>query len=202
MWQSYKQLLQLIFPPSADERALQATPTQHFASYAPRVHHGTVTLLPYRDHVVRAAIHLAKFHHHPLALERLGSALLQYCQHHPHDLIIPVPLGAKRERARGYNQVLEIVRAAQKTDQAVQCNSKLLVRTKHTRPQTELTRAARQKNLIDAFAVIPRHAPPDIRHLNIVLLDDVVTTGSTMKAARAALAPLKPRSITCVALAG
>jgi ComF family protein len=161
-----------------------------------------MTLLPYRDPCVRAAIHLAKFHHHLQARQLLGAALATYCRSHPVDCIIPVPLSGKRYRERGYNQVIEIINAAQKINPSISFTEQLLVRSKHTRPQTELTRDDRLTNVTAAFSLRTQHVPANIRTLNVVLLDDVVTTGSTLQAARAALAPLRPKSITCVALAG
>ncbi len=202
MWQSYKQLLHLIFPPSVDEQLLMATNPQHFQTFRTSTQTGTTVLLPYHDRAVRAAIHLAKFHHHELAIMRLGNALAAYCKEHRIDFVVPIPLSTRRERTRGYNQVVEILRAAQNIDPTLRYNHRLLVRTRHTIPQTELSREARRKNLINAFALATQHVPAHIHELSVMLLDDVVTTGSTLKAARAALAPLKPQAIICVALAG
>ncbi len=202
MWLTYKQVIRLLFPPSPDEALLEKAPAEHFKILHAHNHHGVATLLSYRDPYVRAAIHLAKFHHHADARQLLGAALATHCNNHPVDCIIPVPLSGKRYRERGYNQVVEIISAAQKINPSISFNEKLLVRTKHTRPQTELTRDERLTNVTTAFSLRTQHIPADIRNLNIVLLDDVVTTGSTIKAARAVLAPLHPKSITCVALAG
>ncbi len=77
----------------------------------------------------------------------------------------------------------------------------MLVRTRHTPPQTELDRAQRLKNLHGAFTINARGVPNTISSLHILLLDDVMTTGTTLRSAKAALATLRPASITCVALA-
>ncbi len=202
MWLTYKQVLRFIFPPSPDEALLEATPVAHFTELHVRVRHGVITLLPYYDPAVRAAIHVAKFHHHHTARKALGAALATYTEHHPCDLIIPVPLSNKRYRERGYNQVTEIIKAAKVHVPNLTYNEGCLVRTKHTKPQTELDRTNRLTNVSSAFSVRPRATPANIRDLNVVLLDDVVTTGSTMRAARAELMKLRPKSVTCVAIAG
>ena len=197
---SYKQLIQFIFPPSADEQLLMLATEKMFSDLRVQPHTLGYTLLPYREKMVRAAIHLAKFHHHERALTLLGITLAAYTKTHPTSLIIPVPLSTKRYRKRGYNQVVEIIKAAQKIDPTIHYNDRCLVRAKHTQPQTELDKESRLKNLDGAFAINLRHVPKNIAELRVVLLDDVLTTGTTMKAARTELIKCKPKSITCVAL--
>lgn len=201
MWLTYKQLLRFIFPPSADERILEAADRKHLLHYHTVTQHGVTTLLPYRDEAVRAALHLAKFHHHPEALLLLGERLADHLKTAPVDLIVPVPLGAKRERERGYNQVVEVLKAAKQAGATIPVAPKLLKRQRHTRPQTELTTAERKQNLRGAFVVNERAVPENIHNLHILLIDDVVTTGSTLAAAAAALQTVKPASLTRLALA-
>lgn len=201
MWLTYKQVLQFIFPPSADE-ALVATATS--ASFrAPVVRkHETSILLPFKNNTVRAAVHLTKFHHHHQSRTLLGSTLAAFMMRHPTALLIPIPLSPKRYRERGYNQVVEIIKAAQTYNRAITYNDKLLRRTRHTAPQTTLHKKDRQTNIRSAFGINQNAVPKNIHELHLILLDDVVTTGSTLKAARATLLSLRPASITCVAIAG
>lgn len=202
MWLTYKQVLRFLFPPSPDEAILEVTPPSYFSELHPKARHGVTTLLQYQKPHVRAAIHLAKFHHHHGARQMLGTALATYCSNHTVDCIIPVPLSGKRYRERGYNQVVEIIKAAQERNPAITYHEGLLLRTRHTKPQTELDRAARLKNPAAAFSLSLKYLPQNAYDLNLILLDDVVTTGSTMRAARAELMKLRPKSLTCVALAG
>jgi predicted amidophosphoribosyltransferase len=94
--------------------------------------------------------------------------------------LIPIPLGARRLRERGYNQSERLAGAiAERVDGEVRTD--LLQRVRDTRTQTALTPEARQANLAGAFIA---DGPPPAR---AVLVDDVFTTGATLGAAAAAL---------------
>ena len=97
--------------------------------------------------------------------------------------IVPVPLHPRRLRERGYNQALELARiVGRRLDVAVLANS--CARVRATPPQTGLEAKARQQNLRGAFA-----ATADLTGAHLAVLDDVVTTGSTVgEVARALLA--------------
>jgi ComF family protein len=127
--------------------------------------------------VVRDALHAFKFGGkralaRPLAallLERWGAWLRAAAV----DALVPAPLARARERERGFNQaalVAERLAAAL----AVPLRARWLVRTRATRPQTDLGAAERRANVRGAFvadtAVAGRH---------VVLVDDVLTTGAT-----------------------
>lgn len=91
----------------------------------------------------------------------------------PPDCILPVPLHPRRQRERGFNQAIEIARPLARR---LGCTLDLdtCVRTRATPPQTRLSARQRRRNLRGAFTLT--RAPA--RH--IVLLDDVMTTGSTL----------------------
>ena len=97
------------------------------------------------------------------------------------DAIVPVPLHARRLRGRGFNQALEIARPI-----AAAFNLPLLtdalVRRSATAAQTELPRARRRANVRKAFA-----ARDSVNGLRIAVVDDVMTTGSTLTAVAMAL---------------
>lgn len=97
-------------------------------------------------------------------------------------LVVPVPLSAARLRERGYNQALELARALapRKTDSAI------LLRTQDGQAQHHLPRALRLRNLAHAYAVDPMQYPK-IRGRRVVLVDDVLTTGTTLNRASYAL---------------
>jgi ComF family protein len=84
-------------------------------------------------------------------------------------LVIPIPLHRARERARGFNQA-ELIAARLGRPM----NTRLLRRRKNTPSQTGLTRSQRQHNLSGSFEVRGRISG------NVILVDDVYTTGSTM----------------------
>jgi ComF family protein len=97
-----------------------------------------------------------------------------------YDSLIPIPLHSTRLRKRGFNQSLLLAHHFQKNMDAnfPEIQVHWLRRIRATRPQTELSLAERLVNLDDAFS-----ASPDVRNKNILLLDDVMTTGSTLNVA-------------------
>ncbi len=95
------------------------------------------------------------------------------------DVIVPIPLHRSRMLERGYNQSEMLAKGAASVISA-SVDSRLLVRTRPTRTQTALKRAKRWENLDGAFGVTDT-AGVDGRH--VLLIDDVLTTGSTAGAA-------------------
>jgi ComF family protein len=90
------------------------------------------------------------------------------------DLLIPVPLHRRRLQQRGFNQALLLARAF--PDAAVGLET--LVRVRHTPPQVGLNPKERRDNVHRAFAV-PR--PDEVKGKNILLVDDLYTTGATVR---------------------
>ena len=118
-----------------------------------------------------------KFHgrlnHARLLGQLLADAIQEYAPPMP-QVLIPVPLHPARLAARGFNQSLEIARVvARVLDLPVA--SHCCRRVRRTPPQTGLDEPARRRNIRGAFVAQP---PLPWRH--VVILDDVVTTGSTV----------------------
>ena len=90
------------------------------------------------------------------------------------DAIVPVPLHYKRERERGFNQSELIAKHLAKR-LGVRLDTSLLARIKNTKQQAELTVAGRRRNVKDAFC-----ADESANGLNVLLIDDVRTTGATL----------------------
>jgi ComF family protein len=90
------------------------------------------------------------------------------------ELVIPVPLATARYRERGFNQARELARPLCKSLGLRLCGD-LVERRRDTREQAGLDRKERLKNTRDAFALL---APLPARH--VAIIDDVVTTGSTV----------------------
>ena len=96
------------------------------------------------------------------------------------DLLAPVPLHPRRLKARGFNQALLLAQALHQKP----LGREILVRIRHTVPQIGLNPKERRDNVRDAFAV-PH--PQQVKGKNLLLLDDLYTTGATAKECARAL---------------
>ena len=146
---------------------------------------------------LRVAIHAFKYDQRRELAKPLGKLLCDYLSAHPlpADAIIPVPLHAERERARGYNQSTLLAQELGRT-QRLPVWADGLTRTRATRPQIELDARQRRENVHDAFA-----ATAQVAGKQILLIDDVCTTGATMEACGVALKARGAQSVWGLAVA-
>ncbi len=124
----------------------------------------------------------------PILLEPIGALEA--------DAIVPVPLHPRRQRERGFNQADLVSRAL-----AMIMNRpivQILARQRYTTPQALLTAHQRRQNILGAFASSSRRASIP---RSVVLVDDVITTGSTIAECAVALRRRGVQSITALALA-
>jgi ComF family protein len=128
----------------------------------------------------RDAVHRLKYEGWTRAAEAMAQAMLALEPLTGGVSLIPVPLGRRRQRRRGYNQS-ERIAAALGACTGLLVRTDLLLRDRETRTQTALTPEARHANVAGAF-----HAGP-VSGMKLVLVDDVFTTGATLAAAGAAL---------------
>ncbi len=94
--------------------------------------------------------------------------------------LIPVPLARDRERERGYNQSELLAREIGRLWRAPVWTD-VLVRRRGTQTQTRLTPVERLANVAGAFALVPA-SQPKLAGAHLVLVDDVITTASTLNA--------------------
>lgn len=197
-------ILSLIFPPRQSSLLVRAATTHdiHLA-FTPRTQHRVRTLAPYRDPLISACVKEAKFHHNPAAAALLASLFLHwYNAATPHyDFLIPVPLSRARYRGRGHNQVTTVLEAAARSAPLPPLATHALYRTRNTHAQTSLPRAARMKNVAPAFQA-RAESLPDLQGATVLLVDDVVTTGATLRHARRALLQAGVARVDCLAFAG
>jgi ComF family protein len=99
--------------------------------------------------------------------------------------IVPVPLHAYRQFERRYNQSAELARALARIS-GLGCDPGLIVRSRRTRQQVGLSADARRRNVAGAFTV-RAGAAERLGGRRVLLVDDVITTGSTVKAVTHAL---------------
>lgn len=91
------------------------------------------------------------------------------------NLVVPVTLAKKRLRWRGFNQA-ELLARKVAGKYNLELDSGNLIRVKHKKPQAKLAEVARLKNIKDCF----EWRGGDLKKKNIILIDDVVTTGATL----------------------
>lgn len=94
-------------------------------------------------------------------------------------VVTAVPMWAQKEKKRGFNQAVLVAREIAKRWELRYVE--LLVRTRDTKPMYGLDRTSRQKNVSNAFALIHKNQALSLKHERVILVDDVWTTGETMR---------------------
>jgi len=143
----------------------------------------------------RAAVHALKFDGVSALVPAMAAPMVEILEHwSPQvDVIVPVPLGGMRKRVRGYNQAELLAREISRgTGLAV--DTGLLRRARSTPPQARQADArARRRNIAGAFEADRRAT-----HRNVLLVDDVVTTGATMDACSRTLLDAGAKAVFCL----
>ncbi|OHA26002.1 MAG: hypothetical protein A3D52_01285 [Candidatus Taylorbacteria bacterium RIFCSPHIGHO2_02_FULL_44_36] len=168
-----------------------------------------IAFFDYCDPLVRTAIWELKYRGNALIAALLAECLFdeltaelserEIFENFSQPLIVPIPLSKKRHRERGFNQCEILLDELAKLDinGIFEIRKKLLIKVKDTPSQTKSdSRASRLKNLRGAFAV---SESPLGR--NIIVVDDVATTGATLSEARKTLRRAGAKKILGIALA-
>ena len=158
-----------------------------------REHHdGITSIFSYRSNEIRKALWSLKYKNNKRIARVLAAVLYDAILEDMGDAraftaarsytLIPIPLHAKRQKQRGYNQSELICKELSLIDPvSFTYISDVLYRKRDTPSQTTLqNKAERIKNVRDCFAVTD---PSRIKNTNIILIDDITTTGSTLKEA-------------------
>lgn len=146
-------------------------------------------------------VHQAKYHHRwPLAeflAERLSQQERTKTLLRETDVLVAVPLHVLRQVKRGYNQAEVLARRLAKLNRLKVV--KPAVRLRNTESQTHLhSHAKREENLRDAFGLV---SPRGIRGKHVVVVDDVMTSGSTLKSFARCLKDAEPESLSAIVIA-
>ena len=153
-----------------------------------------------KEHPIQRVIHRMKYADQPeigYALGRQAAMEWQYADFFGEiDVIMPIPLHPKRLRERGYNQAEYIARGISEIT-GIPVDTTHLKRVRNTPKQAMLEGEERVKNVASAFEV---NHPEELADQHILLVDDLITTGETMKACIKAMRPVKGAKYTVFAL--
>ncbi len=112
-------------------------------------------------------------------------------------VLVPVPLHRKRKRKRGYNQA-EVIANGLSVAMHIPVDAGTLVRGKANETQTRKTHYERWKNVDSIFEITNMNA---FKNKHIIVVDDVITTGSTMEACVQSLLQVEGIKVSVVTLA-
>jgi competence protein ComFC len=113
-------------------------------------------------------------------------------------IFVPIPLFWYKKNNRGYNQVEMLTKNLARKYNTKSIN--LLKRVKNTKPQAQLNKLDRKTNLTDAFIIDKKNKKIVNSDCNIIIVDDIYTTGETMRNAYKILSENNFTNISCLAI--
>lgn len=159
------------------------------------------SLFIYNDDRVRNIIHALKFDYQtrlaPFLAQLFVSGYQRFYRGRDFDLIVPVPLHSSRLRSREFNQSTLMAEGLSRSS-GIPFDDSVVKRIRKTKSQVSMNETERRKNLLNAFAVI---RPESIHRKHILLLDDVMTTGTTVSEVSRVLREAGTASISVLTLA-
>lgn len=186
-------------------RCLHRLPLTHFTAqpdnpvekiFWGRTHVQAATSLFFysQDSTMQSLLHELKYRGNQALGIQLGSLLgtaLKNTSRFPVDVLVPVPLHPSKEKSRGFNQATLICQGIAAVTGLPVCTT-LLRRNAQRSTQTKKDRAARWENMQGIFEATPFNEVP---YKNILLIDDVITTGATLEACGQALLEAEERKL-------
>lgn len=150
------------------------------------------------DSPVQNALHTIKYRRNVGLADSLAFQMVDFVRslRWDIDIVIPVPLGRKRLKERGYNQVGLVARPLA-YELGLDYVPRALWKSRETRSQVGLTISQRRENVSNAYQA----NPSAVRRKSVLLMDDVATTGSTISACTDALLAAEAREIFALTIA-
>ncbi len=173
---------------------------QCFAGKTPRGYRRAVACFPYEGSAKELALHL-KFHNGRYLAEPMARLILDQgdiSENGLYTVLVPVPLSRERYKERGYNQAAELARELSYFT-GLELVADALVKVKDTPSQATLSGAQRRGNLAGAFTVKNKAA---LSGKYIILVDDIITTGSTVHQCAKELKKAGAKGVKALAFCG
>lgn len=150
------------------------------------------------DSPIQEGLHSMKYRGNLVFGEEIATQMAEYVRslRWQVDILIPVPLGKRRLKERGYNQVALVARPLA-YQLGLQYEPGALQKTRETRSQVGLTAVERSENVQHAYQADSRV----VQNKSLVIMDDVATTGSTIVACTAALLSAGAREVYVLTIA-
>ena len=210
--------IDFLFPKSLSLQQIESLPSSELLNLLPASREinndSLVVLFDYKDKIVREMIWELKYKGNRIIAKKFAEILLDVLHSEitertlmdskswSHPLLIPIPTSNKRRRERGYNQTEILSEEFKKLDveHLLSYKKDILYKSIFTESQarTHATKREREHNLKDSFSI---NNPDEIRDQCIILLDDVATSGTTLREAKRTLMGAHAKRILCVALA-
>lgn len=204
-----------LFPKSKRVLELEALPTTKLLETLPLAikpeKADALAIFDYENTLVKELIWELKYSGNKIIAAKLGEILFDFVKNKlneekifetfPRPIVIPVPIPGKRLFERGWNQAELLMNEMKKrdTEHFFKYLSGQLVKTRHTESQTKTaSRAERRKNLKNSMRILN---PAVVAGSCIIVVDDVVTTGSTFLEAERALKEAGAKKVISIAIA-
>lgn len=159
------------------------------------------SLAAYQDKIIKTALWRVKYQSVQAYVEILVKALIKRLPKHflsNDNLLVPIPLSSTRQRWRGFNQAELLAQKISVVRGGIICAA-LAKKSVQATQVSQKTRQQRLENIKGTFALTG--AARQIKGKDIVLIDDVVTTGATLAEAAKMLRAMHPKSIRALTLA-
>ena len=115
------------------------------------------------------------------------------------DILIPVPIHKKRAKKRGYNQSELIAKGIAKDIKSIQLQTNIIEKIKNIKPQSTLSKDMRIENVKNAYRL--KKCDICLKNKNVLLIDDVFTTGSTVNECAKILLQTECNKVSIITLA-
>lgn len=203
-------ILDFLFPAGKYERLARTHPEDIVTRFSPRTldtHPYVTACFSYGDPLIKNLIWALKYHRkrevaalfgtvmHDYILDMLGDEV--YMTHFTDPILIPIPASEERIKEYGFNHAEEVARALSGKMLTVETNV-LLKKRGSLRQVSKKNKVERLANIKNTFTV---HNAEKIRGKNIILVDDVVTTGATLEEAKRMLTEAGTKEVRALVIA-